>query len=194
MMETSMSDERSASVEQPAEAETGKIETAAPGIPDTSDDLQAALAEAQQQASQNRDSYLRAAAELDNLRKRTQRDVEHAHKFALERFLSELLPVKDSLEMGLAAAEKAKPTALRQGMELTLKLLATVLERFGVDELNPVKGEAFDPGLHEAMVMQETADTVPGTVLLTVQKGYLLRGRLLRPARVIVAKSPAGAA
>ena len=121
MMETSMSDERSASVEQPAEAETGKIETAAPGIPDTSDDLQAALAEAQQQASQNRDSYLRAAAELDNLRKRTQRDVEHAHKFALERFLSDLLPVKDSLEMGLAAAEKAEPTALREGMELTLK-------------------------------------------------------------------------
>lgn len=133
-------------------------------------ELQAALTEARHQAAQNRDRYLRMAAELDNLRKRTQRDLENAHKFALERFLTELLPVKDSLEMGIAAADAGQAAAIREGMDMTLKLLATVLDRFGVREVNPVRGEAFDPELHEAMAMQASAETGSGAILLTVQK------------------------
>ncbi|MGH8283604.1 MAG: nucleotide exchange factor GrpE [Gammaproteobacteria bacterium] len=151
-------------------------------------ELRAALADAQQQATQNRDGYLRVAAELDNLHKRSQRDLENAHKFALERVMQELLPVKDSLELGIAAADKSAD-GLKQGMDMTLKLLATVLERFGVSEVNPPMGEAFNPEQQEAMAMQASAEAAPGTVLETVQKGYLLNGRLLRPARVIVAKT-----
>jgi molecular chaperone GrpE len=156
-------------------------------------ELQAALAEAQQQAAQNRDGYLRMAAELDNLRKRTQRDLENAHKFALERFLVELLPVRDSLEMGIAAADSTTDS-LKEGMDMTLKLLVSALEHAGVNEVNPAKGEDFNPELHEAMAMQETTEAAPGTVLQTIQKGYQLNGRLLRPARVIVAKTPGAAA
>ncbi|MDE2091831.1 MAG: nucleotide exchange factor GrpE [Gammaproteobacteria bacterium] len=160
---------------------------------DPQGELKAALAEAEKLASQNRDGYLRMAAELDNLRKRTQRDLENAHKFALESFLMELLPVRDSLEMGISAADSTA-AGLKEGMDMTLKLLVTAMERAGVYELNPAKGEDFNPELHEAMAMQATAEAGPGTVLQTVQKGYQLNGRLLRPARVIVAKTPDGAA
>lgn len=156
-------------------------------------ELQAALVRAEEQAAQNRDGYLRTAAELDNMRKRSERDLENAHKYALERFLRELLPVKDSLEAGIAAAA-GTDSSLREGQAMTLKLLDTQLQRFGVREVNPGRGEAFNPELHEAMTMQPSADTAPGSVLLTVQKGYLLEDRLLRPARVIVAKSPGNAA
>ncbi|MGH8283978.1 MAG: nucleotide exchange factor GrpE, partial [Gammaproteobacteria bacterium] len=156
-------------------------------------ELRAALADAQQQATQNRDGYLRVAAELDNLHKRSQRDLENAHKFALERFLQELLPVKDSLEIGIAAADTST-NGLKQGMEMTLKLLATVFERFGISEVNPAAGEAFNPEQQDAMAMQASIEVEPGTVLQTVQKGYLLNGRLLRPARVIVAKTADSAA
>ncbi len=150
--------------------------------------LQAALADATHQAAENRDAYLRMAAELDNLHKRRQRDLENAHKFALERFMQELLPVKDSLELGVAAAGKSAD-GVKQGMDMTLKLLATILERFGASEVNPAKGEAFNPEQQEAVAMQVSAESPPGTVLETVQKGYLLNGRLLRAARVIVAKT-----
>lgn len=156
--------------------------------------LQTALAAAEQKAAENWKNYLRLAAELDNLRKRTQRDLENAHKFALERFLGDLLPVNDSLEMGIAAAGQADAGALKEGMDMTLKLLGSALERAGVSEINPAKGDAFNPELHEAMAMQEAADVAPGAVLITVQKGYQLNGRLLRPARVLVAKAAAPAA
>jgi len=135
--------------------------------------------------NENWEKYLRAAAELENVRKRATRDVENAHKFALERFASELLSVRDSLEMGLAAGEDADIESLRQGKEATLKLLATVMERFGVKEVDPL-GEPFDPALHEAMTMQPSAELEPGSVLTVFQKGYQLNGRLLRPARVVV--------
>lgn len=154
--------------------------------------LQTALAAAEQKAAESRDSYLRLAAELDNLRKRTQRDLENAHKFALERFLGDLLPVKDSLEMGIAAAGRSDEAAtLKEGMDMTLKLLGASLERAGVIEVDPVRGDAFNPDLHEAMAMQEATDVAPGAVVTTVQKGYRLNGRLLRPARVLVAKAAA---
>jgi molecular chaperone GrpE len=180
------------SKEQPAPAAVEPLEQALAVDVQQQAELKAALDAAKQQADQNRESYLRMAAELDNLRKRTQRDLENAHKFALERILTELLPVKDSLEMGIAAADTAA-VGLKEGMDMTLKLLTTAFERSGVAELDPAKGDSFDPELHEAMAMQETTEANPGTVLQTVQKGYQLNGRLLRPARVIVAKASGSA-
>ncbi|MDH3614259.1 MAG: nucleotide exchange factor GrpE [Gammaproteobacteria bacterium] len=153
------------------------------------DDRETALAELQAKADENWDRYLRAAAEVENIRKRASRDVEHARRFALENFGRELLAVKDSLEMGLAASESADAQSLLAGSEATLKLLAGTLERFGVTEVDPA-GEPFDPELHEAMTMQPSADAEPGSVLTVIQKGYVLNGRLLRPARVIVAAEP----
>lgn len=144
------------------------------------------LEDLQAKADENWDRYLRAAAEIENVRKRAARDVEHARKYALESFAKEMLTVRDSFEMGIGAADTADAEALVEGSKATLKLLSTALERFGVDELDPV-GEPFDPEQHEAMSMQPSADAEPGTVLMVVQKGYALNGRLLRPAMVIVA-------
>jgi molecular chaperone GrpE len=148
-----------------------------------------ALAEAQAVAEENLNKYMRLAAEMDNLRKRTTRDIEHAHKFAIERFAGELLAVTDSLEMGLAAAEGASAESLVEGTQATLKLLLGALVKSGVTVVDP-EGEPFDPQVHEAMTMQPSATAEPGSVLTVVQKGYELNGRLLRPARVIVAAEP----
>lgn len=134
----------------------------------------------------NWEKYLRAAAELDNVRKRASRDVENAHKFAVERFAADVLSVADSLSMGLEASESTDAVKLREGSEATLKLLHQVFERFGIEQLDP-HGEPFNPEYHEAMTMQPSADAEPETVLTVIQPGYLLNGRLLRPARVIVA-------
>ena len=152
-------------------------------------DLQAELQEARDEAAAHLDDLLRARAELDNLRKRAARDVENAHKFGLERFMSELLPVKDSVELGLNAAGDTEADAdkLREGLELTLKLFNAASEKFGLAEVNP-EGQNFDPEYHQAMSMQEAAGVEPGTVVAVVQKGYLLNDRLLRPAMVIVAQ------
>ena len=151
---------------------------------------EASLTELKALADDNWDKYVRAAAELENVRKRASRDIDNAHKYALERFCTELLAVKDSLEMGLAAADKADAQSLLEGKKATLKLLTTTMERFGVVELNP-EGAPFDPQEHEAMTMQPSADAEPGSVLTVFQKGYALNGRLLRPARVVVAAEPA---
>jgi molecular chaperone GrpE len=148
-----------------------------------------ALAEAQAAAEENLNKYMRLAAEMDNLRKRTTRDIEHAHKFAIERFAGELLAVTDSLEMGLAAAEGASAESLVEGTQATLKLLLGALVKSGVTVVDP-EGEPFDPQVHEAMTMQPSDTAEPGSVLTVVQKGYELNGRLLRPARVIVAAEP----
>lgn len=144
----------------------------------------------QAKADENWDRYVRAMAEADNIRKRAARDIEHAHRYALENFSKDLLAVKDSLEMGLAAADTADAESLLAGSEATLKLLAGSLERFGISEIDP-EGEPFDPERHEAMTMQPSGDVEPGSVLTVIQKGYTLNGRLLRPARVIVASEPA---
>ncbi len=143
------------------------------------------LGELQAKADENWDRYLRAAAETENVRKRATRDVENAHKFALESFGRDLLAVKDSLEMGIQAAEQADVETLLAGKEATLKLLATTLERFGIEELDP-EGEPFDPEFHEAMTMLPSDELEPGSVLSVIQKGYSLNGRLLRPAMVVV--------
>jgi molecular chaperone GrpE len=147
------------------------------------------LAVLQAKADENRNSYLRAAAELENVRKRAARDVENARKFALERFGRELLDVRDSLELGLQVDGSADVEQLKAGSEATLKLLIATMERFGVAEIEPL-GEPFDPELHEAMMMQPSAEAEPGSVLTVFQKGYTLNGRLLRPARVVVAQEP----
>ena len=147
------------------------------------------LAQARQAAKENLDRALRAQAELENVRRRMARDVEHAHKFALERFVSELLPVKDSLELGLTASVEngAGVASIAQGLELTLRMLEQAMEKFGVKILDPA-GEPFDPEFHQAMTMQESDTAESGTVLTVVQKGCLLNERLVRPAMVIVAK------
>ncbi len=130
---------------------------------------------------------------MENLRKRSERDLVNAHKFALERFAQELLPVRDSLEMGLAtlAGGQIDPARLQEGVELTLQMLTTVLGKFGITEVNP-QFERFNPGLHQAISLQERTDVEPNTVVTVVQKGYLLNDRLLRPAMVIVSRSPEG--
>ena len=156
---------------------------------DSLESLQAQLEQALAKADENWNLYLSAQAELQNIRKRAERDLQNAHKFALEKFVNELLPVKDSLEMGIAAtAESVDLAKLREGSELTLRILATALEKFGVKEINPV-GSRFNPELHEAMAMQPSKQAQPNTVLQVIQKGYLLNDRLVRPAMVIVAKA-----
>ena len=147
------------------------------------------IAELSAKADENWDRYLRTAAELENVRKRATRDVENARRFALERFAGELLNVRDSLELGLATGSEASVEALMAGSTATLKLLNSTMEQFGVVELDP-HGEPFDPEFHEAMTMQPSADVEPGSVLAVYQKGYTLNGRLLRPARVVVAQAP----
>ncbi len=162
-------------------------------VADNDDDVAGdELAELASKADENWDKYLRAVAELENVRKRAARDVEHAHKFALERFAGDLLAVCDSLEMALIAEGAPSVDSLKEGSEATLKLLMSTLLRFGVEELDP-HGEPFDPTVHEAITMQASDEVEPGSVVTVFQKGYALNGRLLRPARVVVASEPAEA-
>ena len=143
----------------------------------------------QLQRQEHIDKALRATAELDNVRKRAARDVENAHKYALERFVNELLPVLDSMELGLDASQSAQDLeSLREGLELTLKKLFDCLDKFGVKAIDPA-GEKFDPDWHEAVSMQELEGAAAGDIVTVMQKGYELNGRLVRPAMVIVAKS-----
>ena len=154
--------------------------------PDEAAEPVSELDQAVAKADENWDRYLRTAAELENVRKRAARDVENAHRFALEKFSRELLAVKDSLEMGLAAAEKTSVEHLIEGSEATLKILTGTMLQFGIEEIDPA-GEPFDPEFHEAVSMQPSDDVEPGSVVDVVQKGYSLNGRLLRPAMVVVA-------
>jgi len=151
--------------------------------------LQQALTQAEERAKSHWDQYLRAVAELDNVRKRAARDVESANRYGLEKLVGELIPVKDSLELAIQNREGADPKTLVEGSEATLRLLAKAFEKLGINELDPV-GERFDPQRHEAMMAQESRTAEPDSVLQVVQRGYELNGRVLRPARVIVAKAP----
>ena len=155
-------------------------------VRDSESDPIDALEKATAAADENWAKYLRATAELENLRKRAARDVENARKFGIEQFAGELLSVIDSLEMGLEAASNATVESLLEGKQATLKLLHAALEKSGIELIDP-EGEPFDPQLHEAMTMQVSETAEPGSVLAVIQKGYQLNGRLLRPARVIVA-------
>jgi molecular chaperone GrpE len=150
--------------------------------------LQQALTEAEERAKSHWDQYLRAVADLDNVRKRAQRDIEAANRWGLEKFAQELLPVWDSLDLAVQNAGKAADVrTLVQGQEATLQLLSKALKKIGVAPINP-QGEPFDPARHEAMMAQESATAEPNSVLQVVQPGYELNGRVLRPARVIVSK------
>jgi molecular chaperone GrpE len=169
-----------------AEEDAAAAEDAANDAAETPTEPEDELAAAVAKATEHWDRYLRAAAELENVRKRATRDVENARKYALERFGKELLAVRDTLEMGLAAAENATVESLIEGKNATLKLLTTVLAQFGIEEVDPL-GEPFDPEFHEAISVQPSDDVEPGSVITVVQKGYTLNGRLLRPAMVIVA-------
>lgn len=153
------------------------------------------VAELEAQLEGQKEDVLRAQAEMQNVRRRTENEISNARKFALERFVGDLLPVVDSLERGLEAVatedvEGEQAKALREGSSLTLKMLLEVLEKFNVKRLDP-EGEPFDPQFHEAMSMLENADAEPNSVLAVLQKGYTLNGRLVRAAMVVVSKAPA---
>lgn len=151
--------------------------------------LKAQLVEAQ---NRERDSVLRIKAEMENLRRRTEQDVEKAHKFALEKFINELLPVIDSLDRALEVADKANPdnTAMIEGIELTLKSMLDVVRKFGVEVVGDTN-VPLDPNVHQAIAMVESEDVEAGKVLGVMQKGYTLNGRTIRAAMVTVAKAKA---
>jgi molecular chaperone GrpE len=151
---------------------------------------QRALAEAEERAKNHWDQYLRAVAEFDNVRKRTQRDIDAAARAAVEKLVVELLPVKDSLALAVENAGTADAASLAAGQEATLKLLDKAFEKLEIQELNP-EGEPFDPARHEAVMAQESATAEPNSVLKVLQRGYELNGRILRPARVIVSRAKA---
>ena len=158
--------------------------------------LKAELEAAQAQAAENLDRFMRAKAETENVRRRAETDVASAHKFAIERFALEMLAVKDSLERARTVDLKTSDAALEkmfEGIDLTLKLMDSIFQKFALTEISPAKGDKFDPEKHQAMSAQDNAEVPPNHVLMALQKGYLLNNRLLRPALVIVAKAPAQA-
>jgi molecular chaperone GrpE len=146
--------------------------------------LQQALAASEERAKNHWEQYLRALADVENVRKRAAKDLESTRQFAVEKFAQDLIAVKDSLELGIANAAKSEVSGLIEGQNATLRLLAKAFEKAQIEEVNP-EGAAFNPELHEAM-MAQPSDAPPNTVLSVVQRGYQLNGRLLRPARVIV--------
>ena len=170
-----------------AEAESAETETTATE-PDHAE-LTALLEDARGKVDEHWDQCMRMQAEMENLRKRAERDLANAHKFALERFANELLPVKDSLEMGLTAFDHEDKEKHKEGIELTLQMLTTVMSKFDIAVINP-QDEPFNPDFHQAMSTQERDDVDPNTVVTVIQKGYLLHDRLIRPAMVIVSKVP----
>ncbi len=151
------------------------------------DSLEAQLEDAQAKATENWEQYLRAKAEMDNLRRRNAKDVENAHKYGIEKFVSELLPVLDSMVMGLAI-EDASAQSQREGMKLTMNMLEKMMEKLGIEEIDPLN-EKFNADKHQAMTMQPNADVEPNTVIAVMQKGYALNERLIRPAMVMVSKA-----
>ena len=152
--------------------------------------LQKQLAKAEKKATENWEKVLRIQAEMDNLKRRTQKDLDSAHKYGLEKFAKELLNVIDSLELGIQAATSDVPEVvkLKEGSELTIKQFETVFAKFNIEAIDPT-GQPFDPEFHQAMTMLPSADVEPNTVINVFQKGYVLNGRLIRPAMVVVAQA-----
>jgi len=169
--------------EEPSHTEVGEHEY-------TIEELKTELEEARQKASDSWDKAVRTQAEMENLKRRTQKDLEDAHKFALTGFAKELLPVFDSLVLGLQAAtgNSEDVKKFREGSELTIKQFEALFKKFNIVAIDPV-GQPFNPEQHQAMLMQEVAGAEPNTVVNVFQKGYTLNGRLLRPAMVVVAKA-----
>jgi len=179
----------------PRERSMADLQTAGPDekttvLPETAvalvemERLQGELAAAEERAKSHWDQYLRALADVDNVRKRAAKDLENTRQFAVEKFAQDLIEVKDSLELGIANSSKADVNSLIEGKNATLRLLAKAFEKAQIEEINP-QGQPFNPELHEAM-MAQPSDQPPNTVLSVIQRGYQLNGRLLRPARVVV--------
>ena len=187
--ESASSESESTTFEKEVESET-VVESSSKKMLSV-DELTKQLAEAQFKAEKHWDAVLRQRAETDNVRKRVERELVKVRKYALEKFANELLPIRDSMELGLDAAEKSETDVktVRDGLALTLKMLTDVFEKFGIVEVNP-KDEKFNPEFHEAMTLQIVPNVPENTVIYVHQKGYQLNKRLLRPARVIVSKSP----
>ena len=153
-------------------------------------DLEKRLEAAEAKAKNAEDKVLRAHAEMENIRRRSERELENAHKYGMEKFATELLPVFDSLELGLIAAnkEEADLAKVAEGTELTLKMFSAAFDKFGINQLHPI-GEAFNPEFHQAMTMIEHPEKDPNTVIDVMQKGYTINDRLIRPAMVVVSKA-----
>jgi len=154
------------------------------------EDPVALLEDARNKADQHWDELLRARAEMENLRRRQSRDLENAHKRALDKFVGELLPIYDSMDLGLNAAngEEASLETVREGLEMTMKMFLSSINKFGLEQVNPEEGAAFDPELHQAMAMQPVEGVDANKVLNVAQKGFQFNGRLLRPAMVLVSQ------
>jgi len=149
------------------------------------------LAESEAKVAENWDLVVRTKAEIENVKRRAQRDVESARKYSVERFASDLLPVVDSLEQGVETSQNAQDiSALREGMEMTIKMFISTLEKQGLIQVHP-SGEKFNPEFHEAMSMVESEEVAADHVITVFQKGYQLNGRLVRPARVVVSRGQA---
>ena len=151
------------------------------------DDLIARITTAEKKAEEHWDLLLRTKAEMENLRRRTQKDLENAHKFGIEKFVTELLPIMDSMELGLAI-EDASAESLREGTTMTINMISQMFEKFNIKAIDPMS-EKFNPELHQAMTAQPTDDVEPNTVMAVMQKGYVLNERLVRPAMVMVSKA-----
>ena len=186
-------DQAAAETAKPEQTEAAADAAVDDNAAETVDGLKAQLAEAQAKAAENWERCLRATAEQDNIRKRAEREVAAARRFALEKFAQDLLAVADSLELGLKAAQDAGADEKHiEGTQITAKMLADVLKRHGVEMIDP-KGETFDPEKHEAMAAVPHAEVAPNTVLDVMQKGYSLNERVLRPAMVAVSRAaPSG--
>lgn len=156
-------------------------------------ELEAALLAKDAEVNEVKDAALRARAEGENVRRRSEQEIDKARKYALNKFAEELLPVIDNLERAIEMADKNNDAtkAMMEGVELTLMTMTTTVGKFGLKVIDP-QGEAFNPEFHQAMAMQESADFAPNTVMAVMQKGYELNGRVIRPAMVMVSKAAAG--
>lgn len=191
--EQNMSDEQASQEMENGQEQHEQAQVDAADVVDVRDERIAELeAQLQEAAQRERDSVMRARAEADNIRRRAEQDVEKAHKFALEKFSNELLPVIDSLERALDLADKSNPdlAAMIEGIELTLKSMLDAVRKFGVEQVGEVN-VPFNPEVHQAMTMMESDQHEPNHVMMVMQKGYTLNGRLIRPAMVAVSKAKA---
>jgi len=176
-------------VNEPVSPEDVTVEDVMASESEASSDLFVQLAAAREEASKMRDQYLRSEAEMANLRRRVEKDVENAHKYGQEKLSRELLAVADNLERAVLSSESesADLVSLKEGVDLTLKGLKDLFIKFNIEAIDP-EGNPFDPQLHQAMTMVENPNVEPNTVIAVMQKGYLLNGRLIRPAMVMVSK------
>ena len=184
MSETEQNQEVETEMDESVESEAAESEETT---------LETQLADAQAKADDNWDQLVRTRAEMENIRRRSEKELSNARKYALEKFAQELLPVIDSMEMGVAAAqdENADVAKLREGTEMTLKMFEAAIEKFGIKSVHP-HGEAFNPEHHQAMTMIDSQEHEPNMIIDVMQKGYLLNERLVRPAMVVVSSTNSG--